>query len=169
MKIFISGLPKSGKTTLIKKIYEEFKEKIKISGFYTEEISKNNYRIGFKIFFIDEEKEYLFASRKNEFNYNISYAGYYLNLDVLEEIIKKINLNAKLLIIDEIGKMEMLSKDFERFIKEVINSKINLLATLHRAYIKEFETFGKVYFLTRESWNKTYEEIKNLIIKEINL
>ncbi|MEM5830382.1 MAG: nucleoside-triphosphatase [Candidatus Aenigmatarchaeota archaeon] len=169
MRIFVSGLPKSGKTTLIKRIYEEFKEKTKISGFFTEEILRNDYRIGFKMFFIDEQKEYLFASKKNEFNSSVSYAGYFLNLRVLEEIVEKIDLNAKLLIIDEIGKMEMLSNKFKNFIQKILKNEINLLATLHRAYIKEFENFGKIYFLSRENWNKVYEEIKNLIIKEINL
>ncbi|MEM4757865.1 MAG: nucleoside-triphosphatase, partial [Nanopusillaceae archaeon] len=59
MKIFISGNPKSGKTTLVKKIIQEF-GKENFFGFYTEEIIENKERNGFKIV-TTFEKEYLLS------------------------------------------------------------------------------------------------------------
>jgi len=163
MKIFVSGLPRSGKTTLVKKIYEEFKDKIKISGFYTEEISKNNFRLGFKIFSLDSKEEFIFAKKQKEENFNVNYAGYFLNLKVLEDVISKIDENPKLIIIDEIGKMEMLSEKFKNFIFKIMKSDKNVLATLHRSFINQFKNFGKVYWLSKENWENVYKEIKSFI------
>jgi len=163
MKIFISGLPRSGKTTLVKKIYEDFSTKIKISGFYTEEISIEGKRMGFKIYSIDLGKEFEFAKRRKEKDFEVEYAGYYLNLKILDEIIDKVDLTSKLIIIDEIGKMEMMSKKFENFINEILNKNLNILATVHRSLAEKYKKFGKFYWLERENWEKVYKEIKFVI------
>lgn len=43
-----------GKTTLVKKIVKHLKShNIECSGFYTEEIRNNNYRVGFDIVTLD--------------------------------------------------------------------------------------------------------------------
>ncbi|MEM5820670.1 MAG: nucleoside-triphosphatase [Candidatus Aenigmatarchaeota archaeon] len=161
MKIFISGLPRSGKTTLIKKIYELYKNKISISGFYTEEILKNNKRIGFEIYSIDLNQKFIFASK--EIKSNLEYAGYYLFLENLNKIIDSVNLNSKLILIDEIGKMEMFSEKFKKFIEKIMEIEINIIATLHRAYINEFSRFGIVYWLEKEKWNETFQKILKII------
>ncbi len=46
MNILIVGLPKSGKTTLLKTILENYPKK---TGFFTNEIRENDMRIGFEI------------------------------------------------------------------------------------------------------------------------
>ncbi|MEM0480969.1 MAG: nucleoside-triphosphatase [Candidatus Aenigmatarchaeota archaeon] len=162
MKIFISGLPRTGKTTLCKEIYEKYKEKIKISGFLTLEKRDGNKRDGFEIFELKNKKLYLFASREKISN--ICYAGYYLNLEVLEKVIEEVK-DADLVIIDEIGKMEMMSQKFSSFINSLIKSDKNLLATLHRSFINNFKNFGKIYWLTRENYNQVLNEIENQINK----
>jgi len=163
MKIFVSGLPRSGKTTLVKKIYEDFSSKIKISGFYTEEINIEGKRMGFKIYSMDLKREFEFAKKRREENFEVEYAGYFLNLKILEEIIEKIDLNSKLIIIDEIGKMEMMSKKFESFINEILSKDLNLLATIHRSLAGKYKNLGIFYWLERETWEKIYKEIKFVI------
>ncbi len=161
MKIFVSGFPASGKTTLLKNIFEEFENKIKIDGFLTLEIRKNNIREGFKIFWLKNKQEFIFASKN--IKTSICYAGYYLDLNALENVIDKIDLNVQLLIIDEIGKMEMLSKKFENFIKKVLNSEINLLASVHRSLINLVKGYGEIFWINKENRNMIYEKIKNKI------
>lgn len=162
MKIFVSGLPRCGKTTLIKKIFESYKDRILISGFYTEEILNSmNERIGFRIFSIDLNKEFLFASKLEKSN--IKYAGYNLFLENLEKVLNSIKLDSNLILIDEIGKMEMLSKRFEEFVFKILNSNINLIATLHRAYLYKFSKYGKVFWLEKANWQKIYDEILKII------
>ena len=159
MKIFVSGMPGVGKTTLCKKIYENLKNKIKIVGFLTLEKREKNKRIGFEIFLLHNEKHFTFAS-KEKIGSKV-YAGYYLNLEVLENAINEIERemkNANLLIIDEIGKMEMESNKFKEFVEKILKSEIPLIATLHRAFISKFKNF-EILWLTRENFNGTYEKI----------
>ena len=54
MHLFILGLPKAGKTTLIKKLVPLIKN---ADGFYTEEIREKKKRVGFKIKTIKEKRE----------------------------------------------------------------------------------------------------------------
>ena len=159
MKIFISGMPRVGKTTLCKKIYESLKNKIKTVGFLTLEKRDKNKRIGFEIFLLHNGKCFTFASKEKIGNK--IYAGYYLNLDVLENAIDEVEKeleNANLLIIDEIGKMEMESDRFKDFVEKILKSEIPLIATLHRAFIPKFKKF-EILWLTRENFNETYEKI----------
>lgn len=46
MNILITGLPQSGKTTLLKTILTDFPQK---TGFFTNEIRENGTRTGFEI------------------------------------------------------------------------------------------------------------------------
>ncbi len=70
--IFITGLPKSGKKTLIKKILCIYNAEI--IGFYTEEIfGKKNERIGFNIVNTAKEEEF-FAVKHNTKNMVYDYS-----------------------------------------------------------------------------------------------
>ncbi|MGE5173394.1 MAG: nucleoside-triphosphatase, partial [Betaproteobacteria bacterium] len=53
--IFITGVPGSGKTTLIKKLAAELRE-YSPSGFYTDEIRSHGERKGFKLTSLDGQK-----------------------------------------------------------------------------------------------------------------
>lgn len=44
--ILLTGKPRSGKTSLLKRITQDLKS---VGGFYTEKIIKDNRRVGFKI------------------------------------------------------------------------------------------------------------------------
>jgi len=46
MNILLIGLPKAGKTTLLKTILNKYSKK---TGFFTNEIRENNIRTGFEI------------------------------------------------------------------------------------------------------------------------
>lgn len=163
MKIFVSGLPGVGKTTLIYEIVKEFKNKIKISGFLTFSILSNNRRVGFKIFDISSQKEFVFAHEKIK---GIKFGKYFVNISALEKEIQKLEKEideSDLIVIDEIGKMEMLNQKFMSFVSQLIKGEKNLLCTLHRKFINSYKSFGKFYWLTKE--NK--EKIKAEIIKEL--
>lgn len=50
--ILITGKPRTGKTTLVKRLVESLR-RVRAGGFYTEEITRNNIRQGFKIVTLD--------------------------------------------------------------------------------------------------------------------
>ncbi|MCM8758134.1 MAG: AAA family ATPase, partial [Candidatus Omnitrophica bacterium] len=54
--ILLTGRPRSGKTTLLKKIISKLDN---CGGFYTEEVLKDNRRVGFKIKTIDGKEAIL--------------------------------------------------------------------------------------------------------------
>lgn len=165
--IFISGLPGSGKTTLLKEILKEIN--LEAEGFYTLEIREGKERVGFKITnLIGEEK--IFAHKNFKSKFKVSKYGINIeNLDRIgtEAILKALKGN-KLCIIDEIGKMELFSEKFKEVVLTALNSKNKVLGTIILRpnsfcdKIKQRQD-TKIFYLTRENFQKVKEEIKNLI------
>ena len=127
--IFITGKPGCGKTTLIKEILKKLKSKI--SGFYTEEIREKGERIGFKIKTLDK-KEGILAHINLKSRYQLG--KYKVNLKDLEEIgvlaIKRAIKEKKIVLIDEIGKMELFSVRFQDAVIKALESKKKVLGTI---------------------------------------
>jgi nucleoside-triphosphatase len=133
MKIFLTGKPGVGKTTIIKKFVESFRDTT--IGFWTEEVrdKTTHQRIGFKI--VDTfGNESIFASKN--FNSDYIVGSYKVDLYKFESIALKVIYEAlnkphKIIVIDEIGKMELFSKNFvDLVLKIVFDEKLNFLATL---------------------------------------
>jgi len=156
MKIFITGLPKCGKTTLIKELIKFYNSSV--SGFFTEEI-RNKTRKGFKIKDIRTGDEGILASVDLKGGPKI--AKYFVNTKDIERIaIPSLERLASLYFIDEIGAMELKSKRFEKILETVLSSDKNVIATLHRNYVSKYKKYGKIIWLTRENWNEIFEKIK---------
>jgi len=163
--MFISGNPMSGKTSLIKRLIEEI-GKDRFFGFYTEEIRENKKRIGFKIVTTYGDEKIL---SKVDIITPYRVGKYYVikeNLDkVSRYIIENLEENSKrIIIIDEIGPMEMYSEAFNELIRIVLKKDINLIATVHRKLLHIVPTY---IWLERSNWWDQYNYIKNKIIKEI--
>ena len=159
MKIFLTGRPGSGKTTVVKNFIEKFPGKV--CGFLTPEIRESGKRTGFLLKLIPSGEELVFASTQKISS--VKFGKYYLNLENLDKAIEKISANLReceVVAIDEIGKMEMFSPKFKEFIRELLKKDINLLAVVHRAYAKEFEKYGEVIWV-RES---NREEVLNRLL-----
>ncbi len=163
-KIFITGLPGCGKTTLIKEILKELDLK-SFGGFFTEEIREKGERVGFKIVTLNG-KEGILAHKDLKSNFKVSKYG--VNIKDLEEIGVKAILEAqkegKIIVVDEIGKMELFSEKFKRAIENILNSENKVLGTIMLKEnpfcdsIKKRKNV-KVFHLTREN--------KEIIKKEI--
>lgn len=167
MKIFITGNPGCGKTTLIKEIVLHFKEKgISLSGFITEEVRKGNTRIGFGIQDLKTLEKKIFASTGYITQYR--FGKYYLDLSNFESIALKAFQGENFVLIDEIGKMEFYSVKFKDLLIENLEKDINIIAALHRDFVVDFKKYGKVFYLTRESFEKTKEEILKIISQKIS-
>ncbi len=167
MKIFISGKPGVGKTTLMKKISDILeKRNVKFGGFITLEIREHGKRKGFEIIDITTGKREVFAS----IDFNHSRVGKYgVNIKRFEEVAVPAverGIKSGLLLIDEIGRMEMKSLWFSEKIREILNSEIHLLATLHRNYVDHFKRFGDIYILTFDNrdliFNKILKKLREL-------
>lgn len=132
MKVFITGEPGIGKTTLIRKVVEKLGDRA--IGFWTQEVREGKRRVGFKVVTTDGE-ERLFASKT--FTSKHLVGSYGVNVKRFEELVLPILLRAlkegegKVVVIDEIGKMELFSKGFRDLVKEIAhNPRLKVLATL---------------------------------------
>lgn len=167
MKIFITGEVKVGKTTLIKEISEILaRSGYKISGFITTDVVIEGKRVGFNIIDINSKEERIFASKfiKTDFKFG----SYYINIKNLDKTLENVlKREYDFLIIDEIGKMEFYSKNFIESINKIINSDINLIATLHRDFIVNYKNYGIIFVLKLNNREKIKNEILKIVKKGV--
>jgi nucleoside-triphosphatase len=129
MNIFLTGHPGVGKTTIIKKLIEKLK--IPAGGFYTEEIRENNMRMGFAVATLSGFKGVL-AHRNFKSRYKVGQYGvgvYTLNRIGVKEI-QMCLMEKKLIVIDEVGKMELLSPQFQAVVEKALDADNPVLGTL---------------------------------------
>ena len=120
--ILITGNPRVGKTTLINRIVSNTKKDV--IGFVTNEVRSNNNRIGFDIETFSGLKLPLASKRNIQSRYRVASYGVYL--ENVDTIVKKIrsdmeNSNYDLIILDEIGKMELFSSNFKELVENCLN------------------------------------------------
>ena len=128
-KVLLTGCPGCGKTTLIKRVVNTLPRRA--GGFYTEEIRDGGARVGFKIVTLDGE-EVVFAHV--DFKTRERVAKYGLDLSVLEtvavEAVREALRRRRLVVIDEIGPMEIRSAIFREAVNEALDSEVPILATI---------------------------------------
>ena len=128
-KVLLTGRPGCGKTTLIKRVVEKLPQAA--GGFYTMEIRERGERIGFKIVTING-KEAVFAHVNFDTSQRLGKYG--LDLRVLESIGTEAICTAvrarRLVVIDEIGPMEIRSAIFCNVVNETLNTRSPILGTI---------------------------------------
>jgi len=159
MNIFITGNPGCGKSTLIKELLEETSGK-NVSGIITPEIRVNRQRQGFKIIDLASGKEEILASANIERGPGVS--RYRINIEGMDIIMGKFlesYEDSEYVVIDEIGMMELYSKKFRQIIEMVINSNKIVIATLSKRFLREYQSRGEVFYLTRDSFDEIYLKV----------
>jgi nucleoside-triphosphatase len=128
-KVLLTGRPGCGKTTLVKRVVNELARPA--GGFYTAEIRDGGTRAGFKIVTLDGE-EVVFAHV--DLNTPEHLGKYRLDLSALERIgvgaVRQAVQARQLVVIDEIGPMEIRSKIFREAVNEALDSEVPVLATI---------------------------------------
>jgi nucleoside-triphosphatase len=125
----LTGPPGSGKTGLIKQAVAQLK--VKAGGFYTEEIKSQEVRQGFRLVTLDGETAVL-----SHINFKSPHrvSKYGVDVESLERVgvaaIERAVKEGELVVIDEIGKMELLSAKFREAVLKIVNSGQRLLATI---------------------------------------
>ena len=144
--LLITGNPRSGKTTLIKylgNILEKTFPKVKFFGFITEEVRETKGkkdRIGFDLVPVGETKKIFPSSlplaRKDLSGKDLPKVGSYTVLvENLERMLSLLEheLSEKrdvVLVLDEVGKMELKSPKFIPFFEKVLERNISFIATV---------------------------------------
>lgn len=172
MKWFITGNPGSGKTTLVMLLVEKLKyEGINIDGFITREIKDDYARTGFQIIDIKTRNKGLLASKKLKIQ-GPKVGSYIVNLEDIDivavQALERAYNSSDIIVIDEIGTMELFSASFKNIVTKILKSNKNCLATIHRNHLTFLDLVTsdskKLYQLTRENWSSTFSEISEEIL-----
>ncbi len=142
--ILLTGKPRTGKTTIIEDVLKRLTkdgaggpaalEKTGCGGFYTGEIKEGGKRMGFAISTLDGA-EGILSHVDIKGPHRVGRYG--VNLADLERIAVPSMLeaaaNRRLIIIDEIGKMELFSLKFREAVVHCLDSAVPLLGTVMEA------------------------------------
>lgn len=132
--ILLTGRPGIGKTTLINKSVRRIRETgIKIGGISTREIRSRNIRKGFMIRDVESGREAIMAS--TDFGEGPKIGRYRIDISALVDVgvtaIRTAIEEAEVVVIDEIGPMELLSPEMSKIILRAIDSTKPVLGVIH--------------------------------------
>lgn len=132
--ILITGKPKSGKSTLLRKLIATVPDKV---GFVTNEILGEYGRVGFEIETYAGHKTIL---SHVDFKTQSKVSKYFVNVENLESVLPEISdtEDGDILYLDEIGEMQLFSDDFRKLVLKYLNSENICLATLSYVFENEF-------------------------------
>jgi len=170
--ILITGNPGVGKTTLIQSIISKLS--ISAGGFYTAEVrDESGKRWGFKIVSLDGREDVL-ASVEVISDHKVSKYG--VNVAAIDRIgvraIRDALDRSDIVVIDEIGRMELASKQFRDVVMEALDSPKPVLGTIA---IRDTKLVGKVkdrqdtniIKLTRANFPEIMTHIERLLSKTV--
>jgi len=125
----LTGRPGCGKTTLIRRLVEGLG--VPAGGFYTEEIRRGSRREGFALVTLDGRTATL-ASVHSPSRHRVSKYG--VDLESIDEVgvpaIERATAEAALVVIDEIGKMELFSNRFRQAVLSALESGKPILGSI---------------------------------------
>jgi nucleoside-triphosphatase len=163
-KVLLTGEPRVGKTTALKKIIQIIGES-NCSGFYTEEIRDEFDRIGFDCVSLDGRR-----TRIADINFksDIRMGRYGIDIEAFEDIaLKAIKTSLgsnKVIIIDEIGPIQLLSLRFKQEVYSILASPNCVIGTIFYNKHSDIDEIKKVpgiklYRITNECRDTIMEDI----------
>lgn len=172
MRLLLTGSPGIGKTTVIRETLRNLQD-IDCAGFYTEESRSRGQRRGFKICTLDGQ-EGILASLGREKGPRVG--RYTVHVGEFEELVlSRIDPErspADLYVIDEIGKMELLSQRFRNGLIDLLARPSNLLATITKrgkGFVEQIKGRNDIELIevTKENRNQLPKAIAKRIVKGI--
>lgn len=158
--IFITGPSRTGKSTMVGELLDELG--LEAEGLRTPDIREGGRRKGFKLVDIKSGEEGILSHVDQEEGPSVS--KYRVNMDDLEYFtersLESVSEGCDIVVIDEIGTMELYSERFENAVKENLESETPVLAVLHRNQVDRYKKYGRVFTVGRANYDSVKEEVK---------
>ena len=158
--ILLTGKPKSGKSTLLRKLIQNFPHKV---GFVVNEVLENGERVGFEME-THENKRTVIAHIGYDKQYSVGKYG--VSLDKINSLLPSVtNFTDEILYLDEIGQMQVQSEEFVKLVVKYLHAENACLGTISSVYENEFIAQTKkrddvtLYEVTEENRDELYEDI----------
>lgn len=164
--IFLCGEAGVGKTTIIQRALAKIE--LRPGGFTTDEIRDKGRRIGFEIKTLSGEKGML---AHVDFRSRFWVGKYYVNIKDLESVgvtsLEKAVADDELIIIDEIGKMELFSKKFKAVVRDVLQCGkpiLGAIMSMPHPFADEIKQMPEIQILdvTKQNRNRLIGEVIKL-------
>ncbi|MHC1754647.1 MAG: NTPase [Methanosarcina sp.] len=173
LRIAVTGSPGVGKSTVVAKVAEKLVDQpgFKLGGIQTAEMRKEGQREGFSILDLATGKTGTLSHIRGG---GPRFGKYHVNLEDLDRIGASAIRNAlscDLVVIDEVGPMELISEPFVSAVEKVLESDKPVLAVLHHSsrhpiaqrIRKEFE----ILTVDRKNRDELPERIANRLFREL--
>lgn len=168
----LTGPVHSGKTTLLKKTIPLLKEKaLRIDGYLSESVWKNNECLGYKLVDLKNQRSYPFIAREGKEGWE-KIGPFFLVPDSLSRAKKIIHRtrNSDLAVVDEVGPLELSGKGVWPSLAEAVSSpRLDLLLVIRDSVLDEFCSIFKrnAVLLYSIKEKKNPKELASFLSEEI--
>jgi nucleoside-triphosphatase len=159
----VTGEPGIGKTTLIRQVVSTMR--FRAAGFYTEDLRSGGVREGFRIVTLDGDMALLAASGHPG---PVMVSKYGVDVQELERVgvaaVRRAMERGHVIVADEIGRMQLFSREFRHCMFEAVKTGHPLLGTVMQGknpYADRIKQHRNVELLTLTADNRN--QILNLL------
>jgi nucleoside-triphosphatase len=152
----ITGEPGIGKTTLIRQVVSTMR--LRAAGFYTEDLRGSGVREGFRLVTLDGETALLAAAAHQG---AVQVSKYGVDLHELERVgvaaLRGAMERGHVMVADEIGRMQLYSREFRQLILQAVRGGHPLLGTIvsgRNPYADRIKAHRNVEVLTLTADNR---------------
>ncbi|MEB3212487.1 MAG: nucleoside-triphosphatase [Leptolyngbyaceae bacterium] len=167
MNILLTGQPKSGKSTLLRKLISNLPN---TKGLLADELlDKDGNRVGFEVVTSEGHKE---TVAHIDFDKDISVGKYGLLIENLNKVLPSVaEFDDEILYIDEVGQMQMHSDQFKNLVIGYLDANNLCIATVSAVYEDDFigsvKSRNDVRIVEISPENR--DEVFNKLLQEIKL